>query len=658
MEESGRAVTSGDSPDLSLQLRAGAMSSTRCKPLHRSLPAQTSCRSLSDWSAARFSAGSSPLVVKHTAPACRPCGSYGISFVLCVASLVLALSSLCTLFSPPAVSTSPLSSGLFLHAAALHSRTQSIARRVPLPSNPPAVASAVPLSASRLPSYRPPAPEEDPDATSARSPLAAVATGAWWPKRWLLSLKLGPRGDVASEDSDRLASPRSFAAGAAESAKDTAPGIAHDAEETAEKAVDEAGNSLCVVKRRVWTAANRAAQTLAPRSAFAKRLTSALVARLTVQSLLYPVDVVRCRRAQGMAFKDIPVGALYNGCLTLLTLAEVPYCLLCLTLQTQAQKLLAKHAGKLPTVANLFLSAVAADSVGTLYKTPFDCAKGLLQRGKVDSPQEAAREVLKDDAAILRAQYKGFYAQVLRDASYRVLNGQTMQALRRVIAARQQAALQSGDTTAFGAGLVAKVTAKLGLGSEPRGAPTLGERLGGKLNWATDLLLHGVQRQAEGFRNIAAKLTHWRTPGANRQRENELVEQADVAAQRGEGTPPVAATPSGTLRPPSSAPTTLAVGLISGTLTSLFTSPLEAARRYIVARNKDEADDVTATRLQGLLGVCRALYELAQQEGIMSGWLKSAPRRMLVAGPCTALSALIFEGTSRTLNHWFPDVEK
>lgn len=46
-----------------------------------------------------------------------------------------------------------------------------------------------------------------------------------------------------------------------------------------------------------------------------------------------------------LSLQDVPVGALYNGCLSMLALAEMPYCLLCVGVQSQAQKLLKCHAG-------------------------------------------------------------------------------------------------------------------------------------------------------------------------------------------------------------------------------------------------------------------------------------------------------------------------
>nr|CEL64422.1 TPA: mitochondrial carrier domain-containing protein,putative [Neospora caninum Liverpool] len=550
---------------------------------------------------------------------------------------------------------------------ALHAGPKSLVRRVPLPAQPRAVASATPVSNSPLWSALRPTPasgasadDGDTDARSIRTPLA-TATRGWWPQRLLLSLKLGPREDVDASEGDESLATDSLEPSGGECATATTRARALQAleatEESVLKRVQEAGNSLCCLRRRAWVAACRAAQTLAPRSRFAKRLTSTLVTRLTIQSLLYPIDVVRCRRAQGMAFKDIPVGALYNGCLSILAMSEVPYCVLCVTLQTQAQKLLSRHAGKLPTVANLFLSAIAADSVGSVYKTPFDCAKRLLQRGKATSAQEALTTVLRDDPSTLKTTYRGFYAQVLRDATHRVLNGHTMQALRRVIAARQQA--QQGPRRPLQSGIVAKAAEKMRLTpGEDSPQMSLKPRGEGKLNWARDLLVHGMHGPLTAVRSLATRLTNVRQANRRRQGDAQVEEHADIAVEQAGRNPSAPATPAGTLSPPSAAPVTLGVGLLSGAFTSFATSPLEAARRYIVEKSKEDPEAGPATRLQGILGVCRALYELAEQEGVLSGWFKNAPTRMLIASPCNALSALLFERTSRALTRLFPETDQ
>ncbi|KEP62450.1 UNVERIFIED_CONTAM: carrier superfamily protein [Hammondia hammondi] len=587
-----------------------------------------------------------------------------------IASLLFVFS---TVYSFVCISTQDVATGRFvpplLPALALQTGPQPVVRTVPLPANPKTLASAISLSSSHLSSSlrrnRGASGEavqdgQTPDTRGVTS-LLASATRGWWPQRLLLSLKLGLREDVeCSPDEDGTLASNSFDSSDGEPATETAREHALQALKATEnsvlKRIQEAGNSLCCLRRRAWTAACRAADTLVPRSRFAKRLTSTLVTRLAIQSLLYPIDVVRCRRAQGVSFKDIPVGALYNGCLSILAMSELPYCVLCVTLQTHAQKLLSDHAGKLPTVANLFLSAVAADSVGSMYKTPFDCAKGLLQRGKAASPQEALTTVLRDDPSILKAQYRGFYAQVLRDATYRVLNGQTMQMLRRVIAARQQAE-QSSEGRTLQSGIVAKAREKLRLSAGKDNPQSDLKPSEGKLNWARDLLTHGMHGPVDAMRSLATRLTNWGHAGMRRQGDTQLEEQADITAEQTGTYRSAASTSAGALSPPSAAPVTLGVGLFSGTLTTFATSPLEAARRYIVEKSQVDSEPGSATRLQGLLGVCRALYELAEHRGVLSGWFKNAPTRMLVAGPCNALSALLFERTSRSLARLFPETD-
>ncbi|KFG49461.1 mitochondrial carrier superfamily protein [Toxoplasma gondii FOU] len=589
--------------------------------------------------------------------------------------IVFLLFVFSTVYSFVCISTHDVATGRFapplLPALALQTGAQPLVRTAPLPAKPNALASAIPLSSSHLSSSlrrktRGTSGEADhddgqtPDTRGMTSPLAS-ATRGWWPQRLLLSLKLGLREDVeCSPDEDGTLASNSFDSSDGEPATETAREHAVEAVQATEnsvvKRIQEAGNSLCCLRRRAWTAACRAADALVPRSGFAKRLTSTVVTRLAIQSLLYPIDVVRCRRAQGVPFKDIPVGALYNGCLSILAVSELPYCMLCVTLQTHAQKLLSHHAGKLPTVAKLFLSAVAADSVGSMYKTPFDCAKGLLQRGKAASPQEALTTVLRDDPSILKAQYRGFYAQVLRDATYRVLNGQTMQMLRRVIAARQQAE-QSSEGRTLQSGIVARAREKLRLSAGKDSPESSLKPSEGKLNWARDLLAHGMQGPVDAMRGLATRLTNLRHAGMRRQGDAQLKEQADITAEQTGTYRSAPATSADTVSPPSAAPVTLGVGLLSGALTTFATSPLEAARRYIVEKSQVDSEPGSATRLQGLLGVCRALYEIAEQRGVLSGWFRNAPTRMLVAGPCNALSALLFERTSRSLTRLFPETD-
>ncbi|PHJ21931.1 mitochondrial carrier superfamily protein [Cystoisospora suis] len=556
-------------------------------------------------------------------------------------------------------------------------------------------------------------------------PAVATAAANWaaWPQRWFLSLRLGRQHDIFPPETPNSAGGTN--PGVGESQHKICTEDLHDSALSSEslkkgkdvvtavakETVEETGSALCALRRSVWTAACRAARQLAPRSPMAKRMTSAVVARLAVQSLLYPIDVVRCRRAQGIPFKEVPVGALYNGCLSMLTLAEMPYCLLCIGVQSQAQKLLNQHAAKLPTFANLFLSALAADSVGCLYKMPFDCAKSLLQRGKAETPFEAASAVLKDGSpkSALRTTFKGFYAQVLRDSTYRVLNGQTMQALRKVLSKAasyhhhrqgQEEVSQcssSGSSRGRDGGVATVATTRevLSKAKETLGFSHENQTEGSPSSWMHYVFFDGLKRQMISVKNAVKRISPWE------KKEEREEEEQETLAEEAELLPPVDKdekqhsdetavsrffslalnqrnTSHGESTPQRSSTflTTLAVGLTSGALTTLATSPLEAARRYIIAKTTEaesledtdpsagETEDPmvktkgTAVRFQGLVGVCRALYELAGEKGIASGWFQNAPTRMLIAGPCNALGALIFENTSRTLNRLFPSHEK
>lgn len=158
---------------------------------------------------------------------------------------------------------------------------------------------------------------------------------------------------------------------------------------------------------------------------------------------------------------------------------------------------------------------------------------------------QAASAVLKDDSpkSPLRTTFKGIYAQILRDSTYRVLNGQTMQALRKVLTkAAQHQAGGRGDaqssslcsrTGASDTACQAKTREVLSKAKEKLGfskSPTEESQTRRASNWMYHVFFGGLKRQMTSLKGVLKRrFSVWGQVEEEEEEEETLAEDADLA---------------------------------------------------------------------------------------------------------------------------------